>query len=343
MADVDRVDAGDRAYLAMDRRMPSHVAAVLILDALSDPASATATLHPRVAAIPRLRQRIVRAPLGCGGPFWVDDSEFHLDRHVHRMTCPPPGDDRALLDAAAAIAGRRLPRDRPLWSITFLTGLTDGRTAMVVVLHHAVADGIGGLAVLAALADDAPQLAGDRGFPRPFPSRARLATDAAARRLRAIPRAPRAARDLWRAMTAAGGLRPEPPARCSTHCTSTGAPRLTRLLRSRGAWAAYRLEDMADDAVAVLDHLGWPTAHIVGASLGGMVAQTVAIRHPHRVRSLTSMMSTPVTPDRPSATRRDGRARRQAAPQPGRGRTAARPRLSGHRFAGLSARRSLVA
>lgn len=79
----------------------------------------------------------------------------------------------------------------------------------------------------------------------------------------------------------------------STHFTSMGAPRLTRLLRSRGAWAAYRLEDMADDAVAVLDHLGWPSAHIVGASLGGMIAQTVAIRHPHRVRSLTSMMSTP--------------------------------------------------
>jgi pimeloyl-ACP methyl ester carboxylesterase len=79
----------------------------------------------------------------------------------------------------------------------------------------------------------------------------------------------------------------------STHFTSLGAPRLTWLLRGRRTWAPYRLEDMADDAVAVLDALGWKTAHVVGVSLGGMIAQTVAIRHPHRVRSLTSMMSTP--------------------------------------------------
>ncbi|SFT86924.1 Pimeloyl-ACP methyl ester carboxylesterase [Geodermatophilus amargosae] len=55
----------------------------------------------------------------------------------------------------------------------------------------------------------------------------------------------------------------------------------------------YTLEDMADDAVGLLDALGVDSAHIVGASLGGMIAQTMAIRHPRRVRSLASLMSTP--------------------------------------------------
>jgi pimeloyl-ACP methyl ester carboxylesterase len=54
----------------------------------------------------------------------------------------------------------------------------------------------------------------------------------------------------------------------------------------------YTLEDMAGDAVGLLDALGVDSAHVVGASLGGMIAQTMAIRHPDRVRSLASLMST---------------------------------------------------
>jgi len=78
----------------------------------------------------------------------------------------------------------------------------------------------------------------------------------------------------------------------STHLTGASAPGwLTAMLRPSAA--PYRLQDMADDAVAVMDALGWPDAHLVGASLGGMIAQALAIRHPGRVRTLTSIMSTP--------------------------------------------------
>lgn len=60
---------------------------------------------------------------------------------------------------------------------------------------------------------------------------------------------------------------------------------------NRDGKAGYTLSDMADDAVAVLDAAGADQAHVVGASLGGMIAQTVAIDHPTRVLSLTSIMS----------------------------------------------------
>jgi pimeloyl-ACP methyl ester carboxylesterase len=68
-------------------------------------------------------------------------------------------------------------------------------------------------------------------------------------------------------------------------------PTLLQLLRRDKRAASYTLEDMAADAVALLDHLGIERAHAVGASMGGMIAQMLAARHPERVLSLVSMMS----------------------------------------------------
>lgn len=54
----------------------------------------------------------------------------------------------------------------------------------------------------------------------------------------------------------------------------------------------YTMQDLADDGLALLDHLGVEAAHVVGISMGGMVVQTMALSHPHRVLSMTSIMST---------------------------------------------------
>jgi pimeloyl-ACP methyl ester carboxylesterase len=67
--------------------------------------------------------------------------------------------------------------------------------------------------------------------------------------------------------------------------------------------APYKLRDMAQDTVGLMDALGIKSAHLVGASMGGMIAQEIAISFPQRVRSLTSIMSTTGNPKLPQATR----------------------------------------
>ncbi len=79
----------------------------------------------------------------------------------------------------------------------------------------------------------------------------------------------------------------------STHLDDAGAPDLGALLSGGPRTAPYVLADMAEDTVGLLDALGLDRVHLVGLSMGGMIAQEVAINHPDRLISLTSIMSTP--------------------------------------------------
>jgi pimeloyl-ACP methyl ester carboxylesterase len=91
----------------------------------------------------------------------------------------------------------------------------------------------------------------------------------------------------------------------STKLDDAPVPDLMALAAGDSAAAAYTLDDMADDAVGLLDHLDIDAAHVVGASMGGMIAQTLAIRHPQRVLSVCSIMST-------TGDRNVGQARQEA-------------------------------
>jgi pimeloyl-ACP methyl ester carboxylesterase len=83
----------------------------------------------------------------------------------------------------------------------------------------------------------------------------------------------------------------------SSHIAGVPAPDLPAALRGDLSSASYTLSDMAGDAVGLLDAIGIDSAHVVGASMGGAIAQTIAIEHPTRVRSLTTMMFTTGAPN----------------------------------------------
>jgi pimeloyl-ACP methyl ester carboxylesterase len=92
----------------------------------------------------------------------------------------------------------------------------------------------------------------------------------------------------------------------STILEAAGVPNVLAAMAASQAGgrveAPYTLDDMADDAAGLLDALELDAAHVVGASMGGMIAQTLAIRHPQRVRTLTSIMSTTGRPGLPGPT-----------------------------------------
>jgi pimeloyl-ACP methyl ester carboxylesterase len=90
----------------------------------------------------------------------------------------------------------------------------------------------------------------------------------------------------------------------SSHLTGVPAPDVGAALHGDSSSASYRLSDMAADTIGLLDALGLDSAHLVGASMGGMIAQTVAIEYAHRVRSLTSIMSSTGDPSVGQATQR---------------------------------------
>ena len=108
----------------------------------------TEVLRHLLVRLPAFRRRIVPVPGGLDHPVWVEDPEFELGRHLTRLVLADPGNDHQLADAVAAFASTPLLRDRPLWELLVLEGLARERVAVVVKIHHAVADGTAAVAML---------------------------------------------------------------------------------------------------------------------------------------------------------------------------------------------------
>jgi diacylglycerol O-acyltransferase / wax synthase len=252
---IERASSADLAFLAMDTgKVPQQFAVILLLDQSDDLSlfHLRQVISDRILAVPRLRQRLIKVPPGCGRSVWVDEADFNIDRHVRAVSCRAPGDESALYDTALSVIMDRLPRDAPLWLIVLITDLADGAAAVVVVLHHVLADGLGGLNVLAALLDPGAPPA-PVPFPRASPTRASLARDAWRTRMLDMRRAARLGRSLRRSMFAGGGFRPARATPCSL-VQQTG-PHLrmavVRLDRALLRAAAYRNGATTNDAVLV--------------------------------------------------------------------------------------------
>jgi diacylglycerol O-acyltransferase / wax synthase len=115
------------------------------------------TIAERLHLVPRYRQKLHRIALDAGHPVWVDDPDFDLGRHVHHEDLPQPANGATARAAVSRILSRPLPRDRPLWEMVVLHGLTGGRVMIVNRVHHAMVDGVAHRDVMTMLFDDSPE------------------------------------------------------------------------------------------------------------------------------------------------------------------------------------------
>jgi WS/DGAT/MGAT family acyltransferase len=163
-------------------------------------------ISSRIHLMPMLRRRAVAVPLGIDHPVWIEDPDFNLDLHIHRLTAHAPGTRKELAEIVGDIAGQPLDRNRPLWQMYVVEGLDDGCLALVSKMHHACIDGVTGADMMAHLLDLEPDAEGppppdEPWVPERVPSDLELSRDAVVARvtdpLRGVRAAGRAGHSLF--------------------------------------------------------------------------------------------------------------------------------------------------
>ena len=155
MAQLTALDAGFLKAQDPDRQASLALAAVAIVDgAVPDYDLLKTTLAERIQAIPRCTQVLRTHPFE-DVQEWTDYPEFDLTHHVRRVALPQPGDDAELFRAITYALERPLDLDRPLWECWVIEGLRHNQWAILMKVHHRMADGISAAHILTRLCDDA--------------------------------------------------------------------------------------------------------------------------------------------------------------------------------------------
>jgi diacylglycerol O-acyltransferase / wax synthase len=114
-------------------------------------------LAKRLLAIPEFRMKLADSVLNLDTPVWVEDPDFDLDRHLHRIQLPAPGTSKELSSLVGRLIAERMDRSRPLWEMWVIEGLSgtdarfSGRVAVMHRMHHVLADGTTANDILARL------------------------------------------------------------------------------------------------------------------------------------------------------------------------------------------------
>src|SRR4249919_788882 len=144
-----------------DARLRSTVVTIVMLDRSPDWDVLVDRLERVARLMPMFRQRVVPT-MPPAPPRWVYDPDFDLRYHLRRVIAPHPGTLETVLEMARRAEMSEFDHARPMWTATLVEELEDGGAALVVMMHHSLADGIGGMQI-ASLVFDFQQESADLG------------------------------------------------------------------------------------------------------------------------------------------------------------------------------------
>lgn len=165
---MQRLSGLDASFLYLETAaQPLHVCSILDIDTSTMPDGYTfnglrEALGLRIKAMPEFREKLADNRLNLDHPVWVEDEDFDVDRHLHRIGLPAPGGRAELAEICGHIASLTLDRSRPLWEMWIIENVagTDahdgGRLAVMTKVHHAGVDGVTGANLMSQLCTTEP-------------------------------------------------------------------------------------------------------------------------------------------------------------------------------------------
>lgn len=160
---MERLSGLDASFLYLET--PSQVmsvAAVLQLDPSTVPGgyrfdTLRAEMARRVKGLPIFRRKLADSLANLDHPVWVEDTDFNIERHVHRIAIPSPGRLQEVAQMSSHLIGQELDRNKPLWDMWVMEGMAGGRIALLLRMHHASVDGATVAEILGQLATTSPE------------------------------------------------------------------------------------------------------------------------------------------------------------------------------------------
>ncbi len=140
-------------HMESDPVLRPSIVVIVWLDRAPDWDALVARVDRITRLMPSLRQRVIDSPLPLVAPRWTYDPHFDLNWHLRRIGAPEPRTHEAVLQLARRPAMDTFDRARPLWELTLVEGIENGEAALIAKIHQSLSDGVGGMRMLAAIAD----------------------------------------------------------------------------------------------------------------------------------------------------------------------------------------------